>query len=162
LETFLAKMRSNANQFNAPRSTDMSNGTALSLAEAAKAVGMVKSSILRAVKSGRISGTRDEHGQWLIEPVELFRVFKPVAEQRRAADAEQQAAAVEMVRLNEQVIALQAMCAEVRARLADTIAQRDRWQQIAERMSLTHESAQAPQAEQGNSTRRPWWRRLAG
>jgi hypothetical protein len=41
------------------------------LAEAAKAVGMNKTSILRAIKRGRITGTRDELGQCHVEPVEL-------------------------------------------------------------------------------------------
>jgi hypothetical protein len=57
--------------------------------EAAKGVGMNKTSILRAIKSGRISGTRDELGQWHVEPVELHRVFPPVAEQRCTTDATQ-------------------------------------------------------------------------
>src|SRR5262245_18411208 len=50
-----------------------------SLAEAAAATGMNKTSILRAIKSGEISGTEDEHGQWLVEPAELHRVYPPAA-----------------------------------------------------------------------------------
>ena len=45
----------------------MNTTTSLSLAEAAAATGMVKSSILRAIKSGRLSGARDDLGQWRIE-----------------------------------------------------------------------------------------------
>jgi hypothetical protein len=59
------------------------------LAEAAKAVGMNKTSTLRAIKSGRISGTRDELGQWHVEPVELHRVFPATAQQCCEADATQ-------------------------------------------------------------------------
>jgi len=36
-----------------------------------------KSTVRRAVRSGRISGTRDEGGVWRVEPVELHRVFSP-------------------------------------------------------------------------------------
>ena len=45
------------------------------LGQAAKAVGMSKTSILRSIKAGRISAGRDELGQWAIEPCELHRVY---------------------------------------------------------------------------------------
>ena len=35
--------------------------------------------MLRAIKSGRISGTRDALGAWHVEPAELHRVFPPKA-----------------------------------------------------------------------------------
>jgi hypothetical protein len=43
------------------------------LGQAAKAVGMSKTSILRSIKAGRISAGRDELGQWAIEPCEFTR-----------------------------------------------------------------------------------------
>jgi hypothetical protein len=45
------------------------------LGQAARAVGMSKTSILRSIKAGRISGTKGEFGQWCIEPCELHRVY---------------------------------------------------------------------------------------
>ena len=45
------------------------------LGQAARAVGMSKTSIFRSIKAGRISGTKDEFGQWCIEPCELHRVY---------------------------------------------------------------------------------------
>ena len=45
------------------------------LGQAAKAVGMSKTSILRSIKAGKISAGRDEFGQWAIEPCELHRVY---------------------------------------------------------------------------------------
>jgi excisionase family DNA binding protein len=50
---------------------------ALSLAQAAAATGLHKTTILRAVRTGRITGTRDPLGQWRVEPTELHRVFPP-------------------------------------------------------------------------------------
>ena len=50
------------------------------LGQAARAVGMSKTSILRSIKAGRISGTKDEFGQWCIEPCELHRVYPPVTD----------------------------------------------------------------------------------
>ena len=50
------------------------------LGQAAKAVGMSKTSILRSIKAGRISAGRDEFGQWAIEPCELHRVYPPLTD----------------------------------------------------------------------------------
>jgi excisionase family DNA binding protein len=49
------------------------------LAEAARACGVDKSTIRRAVRSGRISGTRNDAGVWHLEPAELHRVFPPAS-----------------------------------------------------------------------------------
>ena len=49
------------------------------LSTAAKACGINKTAVLKAIKTGRLSGTRTDNGNWSIEPVELFRVFPPVA-----------------------------------------------------------------------------------
>ena len=37
----------------------------------------------RAIKSGKISGTKDALGQWWVEPAELHRVPKPAGEHVR-------------------------------------------------------------------------------
>jgi hypothetical protein len=52
----------------------------LSSTKAAKAVGMSKTSILRSIKTGRISAGRDELGQWAIEPCELHRGYPPLTD----------------------------------------------------------------------------------
>ena len=51
----------------------------LSLGQAAKETGMDKSTISRAIKSGKLSATRKENGGYAIDPAELFRVFAPVS-----------------------------------------------------------------------------------
>ena len=54
------------------------------LGEAAKAVGKNRTTLLRAVKSGKLSATYDDAlGGWLVEPAELHRIFPPIP----AADA---------------------------------------------------------------------------
>ena len=45
------------------------------LAQAAKAIGKSKSTVLRAVKAGKISSDKDAHGQYQIAPSELHRVY---------------------------------------------------------------------------------------
>lgn len=47
----------------------------LSLSQAAKATGRSKSTIGRAIQSGRLSATRNEDSSFSIEPSELFRAF---------------------------------------------------------------------------------------
>src|SRR3546814_8414179 len=50
---------------------------AYTLGEAAKATGISKASISRAINSGRISAIKTESGSFSIEPVELHRVYHP-------------------------------------------------------------------------------------
>ena len=50
------------------------------LGQAARAVGMSKTSVLRSIRAGRISAGRDEFGQWAIEPCELHRVYPPLTD----------------------------------------------------------------------------------
>ena len=49
-----------------------------SLVEAATACGINRSTVLRAIKAGKISASKDEQGEWRIEPAELHRVYPPV------------------------------------------------------------------------------------
>jgi len=47
----------------------------LTLGEAEDEVGVTKSTISRAIKAGRLSANRNEHGHYQIDPAELFRVY---------------------------------------------------------------------------------------
>ena len=47
------------------------------LGDAAKATGKSKATISKAIKSGRISATKDETGTFQIDPAELHRVYPP-------------------------------------------------------------------------------------
>jgi predicted site-specific integrase-resolvase len=49
-----------------------------SLKQAADAVGVDRSTVHRAIKSGKISATKNEFGVYDIDPAELHRVFPPV------------------------------------------------------------------------------------
>jgi hypothetical protein len=61
------------------------------LGQAARAVGMSKTSIFRSIKAGRINGTKDEFGQWCIEPCELHRVYPALTEVTDSDGAAEQA-----------------------------------------------------------------------
>jgi phage tail tape-measure protein len=112
----------------------MNTITSLSLAEAAAATGMVKSSILRAIKSGRLSGARDDLGQWRIEASELFRVYRPVAEQQSAADAPQQYAppdAALIAELSARAVLAEQRLGDIRELLTQARQDIERWRDQA-------------------------------
>jgi hypothetical protein len=48
------------------------------IATAAAAVGRNKTAILRAIKAGKISVSKDENGEWQIDPAELHRIYPPL------------------------------------------------------------------------------------
>jgi hypothetical protein len=110
------------------------------LGQAAKAVGMSKTSILRSIKAGRISAGRDELGQWSIEPCELHRVYPALSEddpgtgngtRERAVTGGGTALAVAHAR----AALAEARMSDFKSMLDDIREQRDRWQQQAERLA---------------------------
>ena len=52
----------------------------LSAKEAATAVGMTKAGIIRSIHTGKLSATRSDNGQFVIDPAELFRVYDPLTD----------------------------------------------------------------------------------
>lgn len=76
-----------------------------SLGQAAKAAGKAKSTILRAVRSGRVSAMRAEDGTYRIDPAELHRVFDaPVAAPGQSNDADQGAEPLERLQLRLELV----------------------------------------------------------
>jgi hypothetical protein len=106
-----------------------------SLQSAATACSVSRSAILRAIKSGRISATKDELGAWVLEPVEVHRVYPFVA-----VDA---ANAVAVPNRALPDAATDALVAELRDQLGEMRAQRDAWQGISERIALGHAQPKA-------------------
>ena len=98
------------------------------LAEAATACGINKSTVLRAVKAGRISGTKDEFGTWHVEAVELHRIFPPAAAAAASPEALPRHAPADA--------ATDALVAELRAVIADLRQDRDQWREQAQRLVL--------------------------
>lgn len=50
----------------------------LTLTEAAKSTGLTRPGLLKAIQTGRLSASKNDLGQWQIDPAELFRVYEPV------------------------------------------------------------------------------------
>ena len=59
--------------------------------EAAKATGKNIATITRAIKSGKISASKDASGAWRIEPSELHRVFPTLAQVLQSSEMQQDA-----------------------------------------------------------------------
>ena len=72
----------------------------LTLCQAARETGRSKSVLSHALKTGRMSGRRDDKGNWAIDPAELFRVFdpKPAKEPQGEQSSPAQAAMIELLR----------------------------------------------------------------
>jgi hypothetical protein len=129
----------------------------MSLAEAASATGVNRSTLFRAYKSGRMSATRTDAGAIEVEPVELFRVFPPVAPSALQSDAPHPRAQEPVAPDN----ALQTNALEVEVRMLREMLEtmrndRDAWREQAGKITAALPPPAAP------SPRRPWWRRLAG
>jgi hypothetical protein len=127
----------------------------LSLRDAAQRVGTNKTTLLRAIKSGRMSARRTDTGSWVIDPAELFRVYPPrpdaavpqpdaqrgvqqdaaadsataLADAPGAADAAVTELRIANARLEAQVEALKALAEDLRT-------ERDRWHEQAQRLAL--------------------------
>jgi hypothetical protein len=134
------------------------------LGQAARAVGMSKTSIFRSIKAGRISGTKDEFGQWCIEPCELHRLYPAVTDETDSNGAEERPvtgggdigtlaeatvrAALAEARLSD----LQAILQEMRGGIEDIKRDRDEWRTQAQRLALPA-PIPSPQPQS-------WWRWL--
>lgn len=124
------------------------------LGTAAVSAGLAKSTVLRAIKGGRLSAQRDSNGQWTIDPAEFHRVFPPLP----IADG---AAALTAATAD-------ALVAELRAVIADLRQDRDHWRLAHEREQAAHAATQrllpaptltaAPaDATVAPAARRLWW-----
>src|SRR3546814_14405976 len=50
----------------------------ITLREASEKVGVTRQTLMKAIKTGRVSAEKSDNGEWRIEPVELFRAWPPV------------------------------------------------------------------------------------
>jgi hypothetical protein len=109
------------------------------LGQAAKAVGMSKTSILRSIKAGRISAGRDELGQWAIEPCELHRVYPPLTEDTDTGNGTGERAVTggetALAEAHARAALAEARLSDFKSMLDDVREQRDRWQQQADRLA---------------------------
>ena len=159
--------------------------TSFGLREAAEQARISKRSIWRAIKSGRLSATRTDGGDYSIDAAELFRAFPPRSEadtteqpsdramgqtaigseagggyemalRVKLATAETEIAGLKLLIASERARD-EALIAELRANRDELRQDRDDWRARAERL-LAPPAPIIPAAP--DSPRRPWWRRL--
>jgi hypothetical protein len=121
------------------------------LATAAIATGLNKSTILRAIKSGRISGKKDEFGEWCVESAELHRVYPAVVELSAGSDAPRRHGASTAAALEAEIESIIKRASDrLQQQLAELRDHRD-----AGRDQL-QDSQRQPIDEQGRR-RQEWW-----
>ena len=125
------------------------------LGQAAKATGLSKMTIQRALKSGRISGSKDETGSYQLDPAELHRVFPPVTagDSHTPITVGQTETPPADMELRVGFARLEAEVAGLKAMLEDMRTERDRWHAQADRLAL---APPAPVAVTAPETR-GWW-----
>jgi hypothetical protein len=135
------------------------------LMTAAQACGINRSTVLRAIRAGRVTATKDEiTGAWLIEPAEMHRLYPPVAAPDASPVAMPKDAQGDST--DALVTELRAVIADLRRGQEDLRRQRDDWQAAHEREQAAHATTQrlllpAPATAPGGLGWR-LWRRLAG
>jgi excisionase family DNA binding protein len=118
----------------------MTTITAVSLGQAARLAGVGKTTIARAVRSGRLAATRTDTGSYLIEICELERLYPlraPGEATGATGDAVHQATIkATTAALAGEVAALREMLAMMRGQLDDVRRDRDEWRDQAQRLAL--------------------------
>jgi excisionase family DNA binding protein len=143
----------------------------LTLGQAAKETGVSKPTISKAISKGRLSGTKNEKGEYEIDPSELFRVF-PLASKSHVSYLQSETH-IYTNYLQRELDVLQEERTRERQQLETTIsdlrAERERLLSVIEEQAgsvkqLTYQPKQELIANQNNRAAivRPWlWVALA-
>ena len=115
----------------------------ITITEASDATRVSKSTILRSIKGGRISASRNAAGAFIIDPAELARVFPDASRRDSPAsqDATPEAADVALARLTAELEGERRLSADLRE-------DRDQWRDQARRLAIAGPQA-APAQRQG-------------
>jgi hypothetical protein len=142
------------------------------LMSAAAAAGVNRSTVLRAIKAGRISAQRDATGGWEIDPAEFHRVFPPLPLPAAASpqqDQQQTDAQVALLRnLVEQLRKdMETREEDHRRREQDLRQDRDHWREAFQAAQRQLPAPAQPDArvdnKPGNRLQRAWrWMRATG
>jgi chromosome segregation ATPase len=118
---------------------------------AAELTGRSKSTIQRAMKSGKLSYEMDQNDRRVIDVSELDRVFGLQQDSISSASAEQElqkaSTMLEMERMKMRIKMLEDQLETANSQIDDLKAQRDQWQKQASQVLLTSEYSQK-QAEE--------------
>ena len=128
----------------------------LSLGQAAKQVGISKSTLSRLIKQGKISAERQDNGTLHIDASELDRLADIRATMHRSGNVSaQQSDTPKETVLQREVELLRELLHDKERTIEDLRQERDAWRGQAERLSLT--AAKPEQQEKPKGWWRRWW-----
>lgn len=131
----------------------MTTGKYLTLGEASKETGVQKSTLSKALKSGKLSYVEKTSSGYKIEPSELFRIY-PRKPKETVSDTVVDKRP-DTLETTPDFIRLQVEVEQLRERLTETQEQRDKWQ--AQAMQLALPKPETETAGQGRGTRWVLW-----
>ena len=115
------------------------------LGEAAKAVGKSKTTLHRAIKSGKISASKADDGSYVIEPSELHRLYPSVTSgtpdaprQRNVEEQQSNDLATLRIQLEMQEKERERERTLLQETIADLREDRDKWRQQATALLEDH------------------------
>jgi hypothetical protein len=139
----------------------------LTVSQAAKEVGITRGGLWKAIKDGRLSATKNNKGQFCIDPAELFRVYPPVdtvgvhskqasIDKRQSRQHEADELRLRLELTNRLLAKAESEVDDLRRRLDDESSERRKLIQL-----LTHQPEQQaqPEPKQEGSL---LWRKLFG
>ncbi len=118
----------------------------ITLREASEKVGVTRQTLMKAIKTGRVSAEKSDNGEWRIEPVELFRVLPPVNGVQHPLQPELTGGDTPSLQVENRLL---------REQVAELREERNAWREQAQRLALTDQRA-APQP----APQRGFWSRL--
>jgi hypothetical protein len=132
----------------------------ITLLEAAKQTGKGKTTLLKAIKSGRLSATKNEAGEWQLDPAEVFRVYTPVSGSGAHFSAlVSTPVSGDLEALKRENELLRQQITNLEGDKADLRGERDRLLGVVENQTrlLSHMTERAAEP-----ARRGWWSRFMG
>lgn len=105
---------------------------------AAKAVGKTKSTITKAISSGKLSAIKNDNGAWEIDASELYRVYPPTP--LETVEIKQNDTLKEMGGNSKEIEALERLLKAAEEQIYDLKADRDEWRKQANQLLLTNTS----------------------
>lgn len=105
---------------------------------AAKAVGKTKSTITKAIASGKLSAIKNDNGAWEIDASELYRVYPPTP--LETVKIEQNDTLKETNGNSKEIEALERLLKAAEEQIDDLKADRDEWRKQANQLLLTNTS----------------------
>jgi len=131
----------------------------LSVKEAAQQTGLSKAAIFKSIRQGKVSAEKDVHGEWVIQPVELFRVYAPVNStgHSQVNGGTQQSVREDTDGTQREIELLQQMVRDKDAVIADLRTRLDAQTDQVQQLTALVQALTPPQRAQ-----RSWWARLLG